>query len=91
MIISYSSSVTTGGNLNKSKLTISLQDISGRWAMVEIPNSEHIYMADLVLIALGFTGPGKALARELGIKMVKYLIYQFTCIFFIANLDFIST
>ena len=43
--------------------------------MVEIPNSEHIYMADLVLIALGFTGPGKTLAKELGIKMVKHLIY----------------
>ena len=40
--------------------------------MVEVPNSEHIYKADLVLIALGFTGPGKTLAKELGLRMVKY-------------------
>ena len=37
--------------------------------MVEVPNSEHIYKADLVLIALGFTGPGKTLAKELGLRM----------------------
>ena len=43
--------------------------------MVEIPNSEHIYMADLVLIELGFSGRGKTLAKELGMKMVKQLIY----------------
>jgi NADPH-dependent glutamate synthase beta subunit-like oxidoreductase len=48
-----------------------MQDISGRWTMVEIANSEHIYKADLVLIALGFTGPGKTLTKELGLKMVK--------------------
>lgn len=37
--------------------------------MHEIANSEKIYEADLVLIALGFTGPGKSLAIELGLKM----------------------
>jgi NADPH-dependent glutamate synthase beta subunit-like oxidoreductase len=40
--------------------------------MVEIPDSEYIYKADLVLIALGFTGPSKALAKELAIKMVRH-------------------
>ena len=53
--------------------------------MVEIPDSEYIYKADLVLIALGFTGPSKALAKELAIKMVRhssrYLSHNlFTCI-----------
>ena len=53
--------------------------------MVEIPDSEYIYKADLVLIALGFTGPSKTLAKELALKMVKhsstYLCHNvFTCI-----------
>jgi NADPH-dependent glutamate synthase beta subunit-like oxidoreductase len=47
--------------------------VSGRWEMVEIANSGHVYKADLVLIALGFTGPSKTIAKELGLRMVKYL------------------
>ena len=39
--------------------------------MEEIPNSDQVYEADLVLIALGFTGPGKDLAKEFGLKTVS--------------------
>ena len=42
--------------------------------MDEIPNSNRIYEADLVLIALGFTGPGKELAKEFGLKKVRRLL-----------------
>ena len=46
--------------------------------MVEIANSGHVYKADLVLIALGFTGPSKTIAKELGLRMVKYL-FSYWC------------
>ena len=43
--------------------------------MVEVPDSEKVYSADLVLIALGFLGPEKSLAKHFGVKLVgTYLI-----------------
>jgi glutamate synthase (NADPH/NADH) small chain len=43
------------------------RDRDGRFAAVEIPGSEAEIPADLVLLALGFTGPEQPLLAELGI------------------------
>ncbi|XP_078373779.1 uncharacterized protein LOC144657317 isoform X1 [Oculina patagonica] len=45
-----------------------VQDATGRWTMEEIPNSEKVFKADLVIIAAGFLGPEKTLAEQFGIK-----------------------
>lgn len=47
------------------------QDATGRWQMEEIPNSEKVFKADLVVIAAGFLGPEKTLAEQFGIKKVR--------------------
>lgn len=39
--------------------------------MEEIPNSEKVFKADLVIIAAGFLGPEKTLAEQFGIKKVR--------------------
>ena len=39
--------------------------------MEEIPNSERVFKADLVIIAAGFLGPEKTLAEQFGIKKVR--------------------
>lgn len=39
----------------------------GGWDMVEVPNSEHVFPAQLVLLAMGFTGPEQYLAKSLGL------------------------
>lgn len=44
------------------------KDNAGRWKMDEIPGSEQIYKADLVLLAMGFLGPEKYLVEQLGLK-----------------------
>jgi len=41
------------------------KDETGRWKMEEIPGSEQIYKCDLVLLAMGFLGPEKAIIAEL--------------------------
>ncbi|EDO38711.1 predicted protein [Nematostella vectensis] len=46
-----------------------VKDPSGRWVIEEVPNSEHEFPADLVLIALGFVGPEKSLAKQFGAKV----------------------
>ncbi|CAG2179933.1 unnamed protein product, partial [Oppiella nova] len=38
---------------------------NGRWIMKEVPNSEQIYEADLVLLAMGFLGPETYLTEQL--------------------------
>ena len=43
------------------------RDASGRVAPVEVPGSEAEIPADLVLLALGFTGPEQPLLAELGV------------------------
>ncbi|KAL7752751.1 glutamate synthase [NADH] [Sorochytrium milnesiophthora] len=44
------------------------KDLSGRWAMAQVPGSETFYPADLVLLAMGFVGPEQALLRQLGVE-----------------------
>lgn len=41
--------------------------------MVEIPESEEVFKADLVIIAAGFLGPEKTLGEQFGIKKVNVL------------------
>jgi len=43
-----------------------VKDESGRWVEEEI-NETKIFQADIVLIALGFTGPEKILSKSLGV------------------------
>ncbi|GAB6032806.1 hypothetical protein CHUAL_012008 [Chamberlinius hualienensis] len=44
------------------------KDNGGRWIMKELAGSERQFKADLVLLAMGFLGPEKYLAEELGIE-----------------------
>ncbi|XP_013383645.1 glutamate synthase [NADH], amyloplastic-like isoform X2 [Lingula anatina] len=44
------------------------KDENGRWNLVEIPNSEKVYKADLILLAMGFLGPEKTIIDELSLN-----------------------
>jgi glutamate synthase (NADPH/NADH) small chain len=44
------------------------QDASGRLVPAEVPGSEHEIAADLVLLAMGFTGPEQPLLADLGVQ-----------------------
>jgi glutamate synthase (NADPH) small chain len=44
------------------------KDGNGRFSPVEVPNSERVFPAQLVLLALGFTGPENQLLDQLGIE-----------------------
>lgn len=46
--------------------------------MEEIPNSEKVFKADLVIIAAGFLGPEKTLAEQFGLKKVRALGFCLT-------------
>lgn len=45
------------------------KDESGRWEMKERAGSEKIYPADLVLLAMGFLGPERAIANQLELDL----------------------
>ncbi|XP_018319466.1 glutamate synthase [NADH], amyloplastic isoform X2 [Agrilus planipennis] len=45
------------------------KDESGRWQMEERPNSEKVYKADLVLLAMGFLGPERQIADQLDLTL----------------------
>ena len=45
------------------------KDDNGRWSMKEVPGTETIFEADLVLLAMGFLGPEKYLASSLNLKI----------------------
>lgn len=38
----------------------------GRWEMQELPGTDKVYRADLVLLAMGFLGPERYIANQLG-------------------------
>lgn len=44
------------------------RDEAGRWNMVEVANSEHVYECDLVLLAMGFLGPEETIIKQLNLK-----------------------
>ncbi|KAJ2352181.1 glutamate synthase [NADH] [Coemansia sp. RSA 2618] len=43
------------------------KDSAGRWTMDEVPGSEERHEADLVLLAMGFTGPENQLLEQLAV------------------------
>lgn len=45
------------------------KDETGRWKMDEVPNSEKVYKADLVLLAMGFLGPERYISTELDLNL----------------------
>lgn len=60
------------GNGNVAGIkTVTVQwtkDDSGRWNMAEVPGSEKVFKADLVLLAMGFLGPEATLVEKLGME-----------------------
>ncbi|WP_438444704.1 glutamate synthase subunit beta [Gorillibacterium sp. sgz5001074] len=44
------------------------KDANGRFAPVEVPGSDRVFPAQLVLLALGFTGPENQLLDQLGVE-----------------------
>lgn len=44
------------------------KDANGRFIPVEVPGSDQVYPAQLVLLALGFTGPESQLIDQLGVE-----------------------
>lgn len=45
-----------------------VRDASGRFTMQEVPGSEKVWPAQLVLLALGFLGPEESIIEQLGIE-----------------------
>lgn len=45
------------------------KDDSGRWQMEQLPGTEKVFPADLVLLAMGFLGPERAIADQLELKL----------------------
>lgn len=45
------------------------KDDSGRWQMEQRPGSEKVFPADLVLLAMGFLGPERAIADQLELTL----------------------
>ncbi|XP_031343677.1 glutamate synthase [NADH], amyloplastic isoform X1 [Photinus pyralis] len=46
-----------------------VKDDAGRWQMNQRPGSEKVFKADLVLLAMGFLGPERAIADQLGLTL----------------------
>lgn len=44
------------------------KDSNGRFQMTDVPGSEAIYEADLILLAMGFLGPDDTLVEKLGLE-----------------------
>ncbi|XP_067612617.1 uncharacterized protein [Eurosta solidaginis] len=42
---------------------------NGQWRMSEVPGSEKLYAADLILLAMGFLGPEKTLPHKIGLEL----------------------
>jgi NAD(P)H-dependent glutamate synthase small subunit len=45
------------------------KDASGKFQMSEVPGSEEVIPADLVLLAMGFLGPENYVAEQLGVQL----------------------
>lgn len=60
-------------------VTVEWEIIPGqRPKLIEVPNSEKTWPCDMVLLALGFTGPEKTLSDQLGIELDTRTNYQAT-------------
>lgn len=45
------------------------QLVNGKWKMTEVPSSEELHEADLVLLAMGFVGPERSLLEQMQVKL----------------------
>lgn len=45
------------------------RDDSGRWQMDQVPGTEKVFAADLVLLAMGFLGPERAIGDQLELTL----------------------
>jgi glutamate synthase (NADPH) small chain len=45
------------------------EKVDGQFKMVEVPGSEQIFQADLVLLAMGFLGPENPVSQALGVEL----------------------
>ncbi|MCE9588917.1 MAG: glutamate synthase subunit beta [Planctomycetes bacterium] len=52
------------------------KDAQGRFGPQEIPGTEKVYKADLVLLAMGFMGPEDTLVKELGVAADERSTYK---------------
>lgn len=46
-----------------------VKDDTGRWQMNQVPGSEKVFKADLVLLAMGFLGPERAIGDQLELTL----------------------
>ena len=42
----------------------------GRWEMKEVPGTNKVFKAELVLLAMGFLGPERYVANQLGKNII---------------------
>ncbi len=49
-------------------IRVEWKTVDGKVQMVEVPGTEQVYKADLVLLAMGFLGPEDTLGEKLGLK-----------------------
>ena len=58
------------GNLTGLKtVQVAWEQVNGRMELKEVPGSEKVWQADLVLLAMGFTGSEPTIAEQLGVAM----------------------
>ena len=58
------------GNLTGLKtVQVAWEQVNGRMELKEVPGSEKVCQADLVLLAMGFTGSESTIAEQLGVAM----------------------
>lgn len=49
-------------------VNVEWKQVDGKWTFVEVPGSEKIWPAQLVLLAMGFLGPEDNLLQQLGVE-----------------------
>jgi len=67
------------------------KDSKGRFGPVEVPNSEQVWKADLVLLAMGFLGPEAHIANELKLELDPRSNYKADYGSFKTNIDKVFT
>jgi len=67
------------------------KDSQGRFQAKEIPGSEQVWQADLVLLAMGFLGPEDTIAKELNLNRDVRSNYQSAYEVFTTNEDKVFT
>jgi glutamate synthase (NADPH/NADH) len=63
------------------------KDPEGRWLMKEIEGSQQTFKAELVFLAMGFTGPELATAEDVGIETTRMGTYKAAYGLYKTNVD----